>query len=145
MQYTITSGINPTLRFNGDEKAYYKYAAAAIRLGNFTGRLSIRLIKTPYGALLVFSSITNVLFIIYMLQSIFRFVTAMYVMLILGIILGLCSGVNYANSMHQLQIRVHDEPTRKFALSFASVMANIGAVIATILGTGMELWLKMAK
>ncbi|KAH0575994.1 CLN3 protein [Spironucleus salmonicida] len=141
-QYSITAGINPTMIFHGDEKIYYKFAAFFLQGGVLIARSTTTLFSVPYWTLPLFSLSGWGLFVLFALQSVYRFIYSIWVMLIFVPFIGICSGFCYSNTIWWMQKRNPLKGERSFALSFSGMVTNFGICIATAVGIGMELLLK---
>ncbi|KAH0570817.1 CLN3 protein [Spironucleus salmonicida] len=143
-QYTTTTGVNPTLIFGGEEKTYYRVAAFAIRIGNLIGRTSILYYTFPYWSLAVFSAACLCLFVLFVLQSLYRFITSIWIMLAICPLIGFCSGVIYSDTMTWVQKRNLHPNQRSYGLAVAGMCTNLGVICSSLIGSGVEILLKKA-
>ena len=98
-QYTTTSGVNPTIKLTESAGTFYKWASVALRVGNFTGRISVTFVQVPYIVLLILAGIAFLIMMLFIFESAFRFINNGMVLIFIMPIMGLCSGIIYSDAM----------------------------------------------
>ena len=134
--------MNPTIQLTNSAGAFYKWASVALRVGNFTGRLSVTVVQVPYLVLLVLALIAFLIMVLFICESALRFINNGMVLIFIMPVMGLCSGIIYSDSMFWIQKRNQLENPRSYAMGMAGTMTDYGVIISTALGTGLEIGLK---
>jgi battenin len=140
-EYTINQGVVPTILFPlektpfGCVRDHYVYYQCLYQLGVFISRSSISYVKIR--SIMVMSWLQLFTLLILLFQSLFSFISSVYLIFVIILWEGLLGGAVYVNAFYRISTDI-PKRNREFAMGAAAVANCVGITVAALISIFLQ-------